>query len=180
MSQPTQTATLGGGCFWCLEAVFAMLDGVKSVVPGYAGGHTVSPGYEEVCSGLTGHAEVVRIAFDPAVVTFDGLLDVFFSVHNPTTVNRQGADVGTQYRSIILYHDEAQRQAAVRAVQRARAHWPAAVVTQIQALEAFYEAEPYHHRYFERNPDQAYCRAVIQPKVAKARREFANRRQAAT
>jgi peptide-methionine (S)-S-oxide reductase len=181
MSQPTSlpesglaVATLGGGCFWCLEAVFAGFDGVRRVVPGYAGGTVPNPTYEQVCTGMTGHAEVVQITFDPAVISYRDLLEVFFAIHDPTTPNRQGADVGTQYRSIILYHDLQQKEAAgqmIAALEAARV-WPAPIVTQVVPLEAFYPAEAYHHDYYRRNSDQPYCRFVIAPKLAKARKQF--------
>ncbi len=165
-------ATLGGGCFWCLEAVFLELRGVTNVVSGYAGGEVPNPTYEAVCTGRTGHAEVVQIEFDPEQISYRDLLDVFFTIHDPTTLNRQGADVGTQYRSVIFYHDDAQREAAEQAVAELNASgiYPAPAVTQIEPLETFYPAEPYHERYFERHPEQPYCRAVIAPKVAKLRK----------
>lgn len=168
-------AVFGGGCFWCTEAVFKMLDGVKSVVPGYAGGFTEAPTYEQVCSGTTGHAEAVRIEYDPAKVKYEDMLTVFFATHDPTTVNRQGNDVGTQYRSIVLYADESQKEAAERYVRELEAASPGGdpIVTQIKPLEAFYEAEAYHKDYYAKNPDQGYCRAVITPKVRKAKERFA-------
>jgi peptide-methionine (S)-S-oxide reductase len=164
-------ATLGGGCFWCLEAVYDELAGVTSVQSGYAGGHTVSPTYEQVCTGTTGHAEVVRIAFDPAVITFDDLLDVFFTIHDPTTRDRQGNDIGPQYRSIILYHDAEQRETATRKIASVEAsrHYSRPIVTELQPLGAFHPAEDYHRDYFVRNPDRSYCQLVVAPKVRKAR-----------
>lgn len=173
----TELATLGGGCFWCLEAVFNDVDGVLSVVSGYSGGHTENPTYEEVCTGETGHAEVVQIAFDPAVLCYRELLEIFFDIHDPTTLNRQGADVGTQYRSVIFYHSEAQRQVAEELIRelRARRVWDDPIVTQVVPFEAFYPAEAYHQRYFENNPFQPYCRVVIAPKVAKFRKAHAHR-----
>jgi peptide-methionine (S)-S-oxide reductase len=170
-----QVATLGGGCFWCLEAAFARLRGVEDVVSGYAGGDAADPSYEEVCSGTTGHAEVVRVRFDPRVVSFRTLLEVFFTIHDPTTPNRQGADVGTQYRSIILWHDEEQRAVAeqlVEELERSGA-FDAPIVTEIVPLEAFYPAEDVHQSYFERNGRAPYCRIVIEPKLAKLRERHA-------
>jgi peptide-methionine (S)-S-oxide reductase len=168
-----ELATLGGGCFWCLEAVFKDLRGVESVVSGYAGGEVENPSYEQVCSGRTGHAEVVQIAFDPKVVTFRDLLDVFFTIHDPTTKDRQGADVGPQYRSIILYHSPEQKAAAEAAIAdlKAKGVWRAPIVTEFVPLEKFYPAEAYHQDYFEQNPRQRYCQIVIAPKVAKFRKE---------
>jgi peptide-methionine (S)-S-oxide reductase len=170
------TATLGGGCFWCLEAVFQRVKGVNAVEPGYAGGHVEAPTYREVCRGTTGHAEVVRIRFDPAVVPYRRLLDIFFTIHDPTTPDRQGADVGPQYRSIVLYHDAEQEQIAreTMAELEEEARWPAPLVTQLQPLRRFYPAESEHHRYHERNPGQAYCRLVIDPKVRAARARFSD------
>jgi len=174
---PMETATLGGGCFWCLEAVFVELKGVESVRSGYAGGGVADPTYEQVCSGRTGHAEVVRVTFDPAVIPFEDLLRVFFAIHDPTTPNRQGADAGTQYRSVILYESEAQREAAGRIITEidAAGVWDDAIVTEVVPLEAFYPAESYHADYFARNPAQAYCQIVIAPKVAKFRKQFVDR-----
>ena len=167
-------ATFGGGCFWCLEAVFKELKGVESVVSGYAGGHLENPTYEQVCGGRTGHAEVVQISFDPKVVTYRDLLDVFFTIHDPTTKDRQGADVGPQYRSIILYHSPEQKTAAEQAIADlgAKGVWQGPIVTEIVPLEKFYPAESYHQDYFEQNPRQGYCQIVIAPKVAKFRKEF--------
>ncbi len=172
-----ETATLGGGCFWCLEAVYERLRGIRSVEPGYAGGHVADPTYRAVCGGGTGHAEVVRLAFDPEVLSFRDLLTVFFTVHDPTTPNRQGADVGTQYRSIVLYGSEDQRRAAEEVVAglEAEGAFDAPIVTEIVPLEVFYPAEAYHREYFRRNPEQAYCRVVIAPKVARLRRHFLER-----
>jgi peptide-methionine (S)-S-oxide reductase len=169
-----ELATLAGGCFWCLEAVFAELRGVASVASGYSGGHVVHPTYEQVCTGKTGHAEVVQIAFDPAVISFRELLEVFFTIHDPTTRDRQGADVGPQYRSAIFYHAPEQRAVAeqvVAAMTDARI-WDDPIVTEITPCERFYPAEEYHRDYFQRNPTQPYCQAVIAPKVAKARQKF--------
>ena len=170
-------ATLGGGCFWCLEAVYLGLRGVSRVVSGYAGGEVRSPSYKQVCTGTTGHAEVVQITFDPDEVSYPDLLRVFFTIHDPTTQDRQGHDVGPQYRSIILTHDAAQRAAAERVIAEIEAAriWPAPIVTQIVPLEAFYPAEPEHQDYFARNPSSGYCRAVVAPKVQKFRKTFADR-----
>jgi peptide-methionine (S)-S-oxide reductase len=168
-----ELATLGGGCFWCLEAVYKDLKGVESVVSGYAGGQVENPTYEQVCSGRTGHAEVVQITFDPQVVTYRDLLDVFFTIHDPTTRDRQGADVGPQYRSIVLYHSPEQKAAAEAAVADldSKGLWRAPIVTEVVPLEKFYPAEEYHRDYFERNPRQRYCQIIIAPKVAKFRKE---------
>ncbi len=170
----TQLATLAGGCFWCLEAAFRQLRGVTKVVSGYAGGHVPNPSYQAVCTGTTGHAEVVQVTFDPATITFRDLLDVFFTIHDPTTLNRQGGDVGTQYRSAILYHDDEQRRVADQAVKELEAAhvWDDPIVTEIVPLTTFYPAEDYHQEYYERNANQPYCRAVIAPKVAKLRSKY--------
>ena len=170
----TEVATLGGGCFWCLDAVYGELKGVTSVLSGYSGGTVKNPTYEQVCSGTTGHAEVVQIEFDPRVITFDDILTVFFSIHDPTTVNRQGADLGSQYRSVIFYHDDRQKEIAEKKIKDVDAsrEWPRPVVTEVVPFEAFYEAEGYHQEYFERNPGAGYCRAVIAPKVSKFRELF--------
>jgi len=169
-----EVATLGGGCFWCLEPVFKDLRGVERVVSGYAGGHVDNPTYEQVCGGRTGHAEVVQITFDPAVVTFRDLLDVFFTIHDPTTKDCQGADIGPQYRSIILHHNAEQKAAAERAIAdlKQKGVWRDPIVTEIAPLEKFYPAEAYHQDYFEQNPRQRYCQIIIAPKVAKFRKEF--------
>jgi peptide-methionine (S)-S-oxide reductase len=168
-----ESATLGGGCFWCLEAVYEQLKGVKKVESGYAGGVVSNPSYQQVCTGRTGHAEVVQVTFDPEVITFEELLDVFFTIHDPTTLNRQGADVGTQYRSAIFYHDETQRTLAESVIRRIEAEriWDDPIVTEVTPLEAFYRAEDYHQEYYRRNRGQPYCQAVIAPKVAKFRRQ---------
>jgi peptide-methionine (S)-S-oxide reductase len=160
-------ATFGGGCFWCVEAVFERMPGVRSVVSGYAGGRTPDPTYKSVCSGSTGHAEVVQIEFDPTKVSYDELLDLFWQAHDPTTLNRQGADVGTQYRSIILYHDDSQKAAAQRSKQKVAALLDQPVVTEIAPLTKFYAAEDYHQDYFRNNPNAPYCVAVIHPKLKK-------------
>ncbi|MCR4333697.1 MAG: peptide-methionine (S)-S-oxide reductase MsrA [Patescibacteria group bacterium] len=170
-----EIAVFGGGCFWCTEAVFTMLDGVESVIPGYAGGTTPNPTYERVCTGDTGHAEVTRIMYDPAKVSFRTLMTVFFATHDPTTLNRQGNDVGTQYRSIILYTTPAQKEEAEAFIREidASSKEGGRVVTEVQPLTAFYEAEPDHRNYFARNPEKAYCNLVINPKVEKVQKEFA-------
>jgi len=174
MTALRETATLAGGCFWCLEAVFQALKGVERVDSGYAGGRVAEPTYEQVCTGTTGHAEVVQVTFDPAVISFRELLEIFFVIHDPTTLNRQGADVGTQYRSAVFYHTPEQRAEAVEVVRELEAAklWESAVVTEIAPLERFYPAEEYHRDYFRRNPGQGYCRAVIAPKVAKLRSHY--------
>ncbi|MFW5929116.1 MAG: peptide-methionine (S)-S-oxide reductase MsrA [Halobacteriota archaeon] len=159
-------ATFAGGCFWCTEAAFERVPGVLEATPGYAGGDTVEPSYEEVCSGSTGHAEVVRVRFDGDVVSYDDLLDVFFAVHDPTTLNREGPDVGSQYRSAVYYHDESQREAVERKVEELRADG-VDVVTEVEPVGEFYVAEDYHHDYYERNPDAGYCRVNVPPKLEK-------------
>jgi peptide-methionine (S)-S-oxide reductase len=163
----TETAILGGGCFWCIEAVYKRIEGVKSVVSGYAGGSKTDPTYEQVCTGSTGHAEVVQVEFDPAVVSYERILETFWKVHDPTSLNRQGADVGSQYRSIILYRDEAQREASERSRAQAAKRYERPIVTEIRPLEAFYRAEDYHQDYFAKNPYAAYCAFVIRPKLQK-------------
>ncbi len=168
------TATFGGGCFWCTEAVFEDLKGVESVVSGYTGGHVVDPTYKQVCSGETGHAEVVQITFDPDVVTYSDLLRIHLTTHDPTTLNRQGGDRGTQYRSAIFYHDDAQKLAAevVTTEFASEEIYDDPIVTQIEPLDTFYEAEAYHQGYFKNNPAQPYCSAVIAPKVSKFRKKY--------
>ncbi|OGU08714.1 MAG: peptide-methionine (S)-S-oxide reductase [Gemmatimonadetes bacterium RBG_16_66_8] len=174
MSDSTERATLAGGCFWCLEAVYQQLRGVESVRSGYAGGHSQRPTYELVCTGLTGHAEVVEITFEPAVISYRELLEVFFTIHDPTTLNRQGADVGTQYRSAIFYHTPEQKATAEQAIEEMTAQrlWPDPIVTEVVPLETFHPAEDDHRDYYARNPGQGYCQVVIAPKVAKARKTF--------
>jgi peptide-methionine (S)-S-oxide reductase len=169
-----ETLTLGGGCFWCLEAVYLELDGVVSVVSGYAGGRTRNPSYKLVTTGTTGHAEVVDVTFDTNKLSRDQLLDVFFAIHDPTTPNRQGNDVGPQYRSIVLYRDEAQKHAAEQAISRAAAsgEWRNIVVTEVVPLEVFYPAEDYHQQYFAQHGQEPYCSLVVAPKVAKFRKRF--------
>lgn len=166
----TETATVGGGCFWCVEAAYEGVEGVESVVSGYAGGSKLNPTYREVCDGNTGHAEVVQITFDPAVLSYADVLDRFWLVHDPTTLNRQGADVGTQYRSIILYGSEDQRAIAGRSVAEAQKGFASRIVTEIKPLVKFYPAEEYHQDYFARNPNAAYCTFVIKPKLEKLKK----------
>ena len=171
------SATLAGGCFWCLEAVYVELEGVEKVVSGYAGGAIPNPSYEQVCSGRTGHAEIVQVTFDPGVVTYEDLLGVFFTIHDPTTLNRQGNDVGTQYRSAIFYHDDEQKAAAEQSIgeiTEARI-WSRPIVTEIVPLTDFYAAEAYHQDYFKNNPYQPYCQVVVAPKVAKFRKQYFSR-----
>ena len=175
MSRKDST-TLGGGCFWCLEAVFEMVSGVSRVKSGYTGGHVADPSYRQVCGGSTGHAEVVQIDFNADIITFRELLEIFFVVHDPTTLNRQGNDVGTQYRSAIFHHTDGQRETAldlIRGLDR-DGPWVDPIVTEVAPLEAFYPAEEYHDRYFERNGEQPYCQVVIAPKIAKFREHFMN------
>jgi peptide-methionine (S)-S-oxide reductase len=169
-----EVATLGGGCFWCLEAVYDQLEGVLDVVSGYAGGTVPNPSYRLVCTGTTGHAEVVQVAFDPQVVSFREILEVFFDIHDPTTLNRQGADAGTQYRSAIFYHDEGQKQVAQQVIEELEnaGRWPNPVVTEVAPFEAFYPAEDYHQEYFAQHPNQPYCRAVIVPKMKKFKKLY--------
>lgn len=172
-----EVATLGGGCFWCLDAVFRQLKGVNKSESGYEGGHVEDPDYEAVCGGDTGHAEVVQVTFDPRVLSFKDLLDVFFTIHDPTTLNRQGADVGEQYRSVIFYHTPEQKRIAEQAIEEldeAQAYEDS-IVTQVVPATTFWPAEEYHQDYFARNPGQGYCRAVISPKVAKFRQKWAHR-----
>ncbi|MCC7265600.1 MAG: peptide-methionine (S)-S-oxide reductase MsrA [Candidatus Latescibacteria bacterium] len=175
MSAAYETATLGAGCFWCVEAVFQQLRGVLRVVPGYAGGSVENPTYQQVCGGTTGHAEVAQIDFDPRLLSFADLLEVFWRTHDPTTLNRQGPDVGTQYRSAIYYHSEAQRQTAEISRQAAARHWENPIVTTIEPCDRFYPAEDYHRDYFRLNPGQTYCQLVIAPKLKKFAKEFADR-----
>lgn len=174
MSDGLETATLGAGCFWCVEAVFQDLKGVHSVVSGYAGGTVVNPTYQQVCTGNTGHAEVIQITFDPEVISFADLLYVFWRTHDPTTLNRQGPDVGTQYRSAIFYHNEDQKAVAEKSKQETDASglWPNPIVTEVTPLDSFYPAEEYHQDYYRQNRNQPYCRMVIDPKVRKFRKEF--------
>jgi peptide-methionine (S)-S-oxide reductase len=175
--RPLGTATLGGGCFWCTEAIFSELAGLTSVQSGYSGGTVARPTYEQVCTGRTGHAEVVQVTFDPSVVSYHDLLTVFLTTHDPTTVNRQGNDVGPQYRSVIFYHSEEQRATAeqvIRELEAARL-WRGKIVTEIAPFREFFPAEEYHRDYFRRNPGAGYCRAIIAPKVVKFRKQFRSR-----
>ena len=174
MSQQYEVATLGGGCFWCIEAVFSEIEGVKRVEPGYSGGSVKNPTYEQVCGGQTGHAEVIQITFDPKIASYQKILEIFFSFHDPTTLNRQDNDVGTQYLSIILYHDKTQKQVAEHVIQELEEKriYDAPIVTKVKRFEFFYPAEEYHKEYFKRNPEQAYCKIVIAPKIAKIRRQY--------
>jgi peptide-methionine (S)-S-oxide reductase len=176
-SDRTAVATLAGGCFWCLEAVYDRLEGVISVESGYMGGHTPNPTYKTVCDGDTGHAEVVRITYDPAVIPYRALLEVFFSIHDPTTLNRQGNDVGTQYRSAIFYHSPEQKAEAERMIRQLAEQkaFPDPIVTEVVPATEFYMAEGYHQEYFENNPNQPYCQFVVAPKVAKFRQKWASR-----
>jgi len=169
-----EIATLAGGCFWCLEAVYDELKGVVDVTSGYAGGQVVNPTYQQVCGGDTGHAEVVRIAFDPAKISFREILEVFFTIHDPTTLNRQGADVGTQYRSAIFYHSDEQKRVAEEVITEIASAgiWKNPIVTEVVPAPEFYPAEDYHQEYFARNPNQGYCQVVVAPKVAKFRSKF--------
>lgn len=172
--KPLETAVLGGGCFWCLDAAFSRTKGVRDVVTGYAGGDAVNPTYDEVCGGGTGHAEVVEIHFDPAEIHYSDILGIFFTIHDPTTLNRQGHDIGTQYRSVIFYANESQKKTAeevMKELEKKRLY-DDPVVTQLLPLEKFYRAEDYHQHYFEKNPEQAYCQIVIMPKLVKFREEF--------
>jgi len=177
MSLRTEATTLGGGCFWCLEAVYDQLEGVQDVVSGYTGGHVTKPDYKSVTTGRTGHAEVVQVTFDPQVINFKEVLEVFFTIHDPTTLNRQGADVGTQYRSGIFYHSAEQKITAEKVIAEIETAklWSSPIVTEVTQLDDFFPAEDYHKEYFERNPYQGYCQVVISPKVAKFRQKFAHR-----
>jgi peptide-methionine (S)-S-oxide reductase len=170
MGERTEVATVGGGCFWCLDAAYRQIEGVRDVLSGYAGGRRPNPTYEQVCTGATGHAEVVQVSFDPALISYADILDVFWSIHDPTTPNRQGADVGSQYRSIILYHDQEQKAIAERSREAVQKLWPQPVVTEIVPLETFYPAEEYHQNYYALHPERGYCQVVINPKLEKLRR----------
>jgi peptide-methionine (S)-S-oxide reductase len=176
-----ETVTLGGGCFWCLEAVYDRMEGVQSVVSGYMGGQTANPSYKDVCGGRTGHAEVVQVTFDPAVARFRDILEVFFAIHDPTTLNRQGNDAGTQYRSAIFFHSPQQETIARQVIAELTAEkvWSDPIVTEVTPASAFYPAEDYHQEYFERNPGQPYCQYVVAPKVHKFRQKFAGKMKAA-
>jgi peptide-methionine (S)-S-oxide reductase len=175
MTERRETATLGGGCFWCLDAAYREIEGVTHVVSGYAGGERPNPTYEQVCTGRTGHAEVVQVEFDPDVISYADVLDIFWAIHDPTTLNRQGADVGTQYRSVIFYASDDERRAAEASRDAIRDAWPRPVVTEIVPLEAFYPAEEYHQDYFAKNPDHGYCQLIINPKLKKLRDRYAAR-----
>jgi len=170
-------ATLGGGCFWCLEAVYEEIAGIERIVSGYAGGASISPTYAQVCTGRTGHAEVVQLTFDSEAISYRDILDVFFTIHDPTTLNRQGADVGTQYRSVVYYHDEGQREEAAKAISELTVSgvWDGRIVTEVSPLLVFYPAEEYHQGYYRRNPSQGYCQAVIAPKLSKLRKQHFER-----
>ena len=180
MANRRETATLGAGCFWCIEAVYLEVDGVESVVSGYTGGAVEHPSYEAVCSGTTGHAEVAQIAFDPAIISFTEILEIFWQTHDPTTLNRQGNDVGTQYRSAIFYHDEEQQRIAEQSKKEADASdlWINPIVTEIAPLATFYPAEGYHQNFYQQNPYQPYCMMVIHPKMRKFRKAFENKLKA--
>jgi peptide-methionine (S)-S-oxide reductase len=174
MNNGTEVATLAGGCFWCLEAVYDQLKGVEDVVSGYSNGHVRNPSYQQVCTGMTGHAEVIQIQYNPQEITFRDLLNLFFTIHDPTTLNRQGNDVGTQYRSAIFYHTPEQKATAEQVITEVNASgvWDDPVVTEVAPIENFAVAEDYHQEYFERNPYQPYCRVVVAPKVAKFRKQY--------
>lgn len=177
MGTPYETATLAGGCFWCLEAVFDELNGIFSVESGYSGGHVANPTYRQVCSEVTGHAEAVQLTFDLSVISFKDILNVFFAIHDPTTLNRQGNDVGTSYRSAIFYHSDQQKATAQEVIRELTVHklWPDPIVTEVTKFDKFYIAEDYHQEYFANNVDQPYCRVVVAPKVAKFRKQFIDR-----
>lgn len=168
-----ETATLGGGCFWCLEAVYQQVKGVQHVESGYTGGQVADPTYEQVCEGTTGHAEVVRLQFDPAVVSYREILEIFFTIHDPTTLNRQGNDVGTQYRSVIYFHSPQQQETAKHVIAEMANVWDAPIVTELSPIGVYYKAEDYHQNYFVQHPLQGYCAFVVAPKVAKFRKTFA-------
>ncbi len=172
--QNTERITLGGGCFWCLEPIFEVLKGVRQVDAGYSGGHVTNPTYQQVCTGNTGHAEVVQVQFDPDVITLEQILKIFFTVHDPTQLNRQGPDVGTQYRSAVLYRDEQQKKATEKVIQEIEKAgiWDGSIVTEVTPFDEFYMAEQYHQEYYAKNPNQGYCRVIIAPKVAKFRKKF--------
>lgn len=170
-----EMTTLAGGCFWCLEAAYQMVEGVTQVVSGYAGGQTKDPSYEQVSSGSTGHAEVVQITFDSNIITYEDLLDIFWAIHDPTTLNRQGHDIGPQYRSMILFHNDEQKKLAEASRDKAAKLWPDPIVTEIKPLGHFYRAEDYHQNYFRNHPEQGYCQIVINPKLQKLREKFATK-----
>ncbi len=168
----TELATFGAGCFWCVEAIYKDLRGVTSVVSGYSGGKSVNPGYKEVSTGNTGHAEVCQLSFDPAIISYAGLLEVFWAIHDPTSLNRQGGDIGTQYRSVIFYHNEEQRKIAESSMKQAAGDFSRPILTEIAALKTFYEAEDYHQDYYSNNPSQPYCSVVVGPKLKKIREKY--------
>jgi len=170
-----EIATLGGGCFWCTEAVFQQLKGIKAVESGYTGGHVENPQYEKICEGTTGHAEVVRLTFDSEVVSFREILEVFFTIHDPTTLNRQGNDVGTQYRSVIYFHTPEQQDTAKHVIAEMANVWDAPIVTELSPAETYYKAESYHQNYFRQNPMQGYCAFIVAPKVSKVRKTFSDK-----
>ncbi len=172
MSGKTEVIVLGSGCFWCSEAVFLMMDGAVKTTVGYAGGADTNPYYEKVCDGTTGHAEVMRLEYDPKKLPIEKIMDVFFTMHDPTSLNRQGADVGTQYRSIILYTTDEQKEGVIKFIRKAQAEYTKPIVTEVKKLDKFYPAEDYHQRYFEKNPFAGYCQFVVKPKVDKVRKEF--------
>ena len=173
----SEVATLAGGCFWCIDAVFREIEGVENVISGYTGGTTANPTYQQVCSDKTGHAEAVQVTFDPTKISYREILEIFFSIHDPTTLNRQGADTGTQYRSAIFYHNEQQKPIAEQLIEELNKAglWKRPIVTQVAPLDKFYPAEDYHREYFARHPEQAYCQMVISPKVNKFRKQWAKR-----
>jgi peptide-methionine (S)-S-oxide reductase len=176
-SKINSVATFGGGCFWCLEAVFADINGVLKVASGYSGGEVENPSYEQVCSGNTGHAEVVQITFNPGIISFDELLEIFFTIHDPTQLNRQGNDIGSQYRSVIFYHSDEQRESAayvIKTLEQKKA-WKNPIVTELSPFERFYIAEEYHQDYYKKYPTQSYCSFVISPKISKAHQKFAHK-----
>ena len=175
-----EITTLGGGCFWCTEAIYDQLKGVTDVVSGYSGGHTKNPSYRAVCDGVTGHAEVVQVTFDNAVISFQDILDIFFTTHNPTTLNQQGADIGTQYRSAVFFHSDEQKQIAEATIQALNQSnvWGSPIVTEVTRFETFYPAEDYHQEYFANNQTNRYCQAVVAPKVAKFRQYYFNKLKA--
>jgi peptide-methionine (S)-S-oxide reductase len=175
MTGQFKSIVLSGGCFWCLEAAFQLIEGVESVIPGYTGGTTQNPSYEEVCTGTTGHAEAVRITYDPQVISLEDILHIFWTIHDPTTLNRQGNDVGTEYRSIIFYADEKEKEIAERSIEEASTVWDDPVVTELKPLQEFYEAEAYHHNFFKNHPEQAYCQIIINPKLEKLRRLYSDK-----
>ena len=178
MSTSTETALLGGGCFWCLEAVYQQLKGVDHVESGYTGGHVNNPTYEQICQGDTGHAEVVKLSFDPAVVSYREILEVFFTIHDPTTLNRQGNDVGTQYRSVIYFYNPQQQEIARQIIAEMALVWDAPIVTELSPSETYYKAEDYHQNYFQQHPLQGYCAFVVAPKLAKFRKIFSEKTKA--